>query len=51
MVLKSLPNYGRVYDLEGDPLNDKLVLGKGISHLSLWGLNPVLLQLLTFNAP
>ena len=51
MVLKSLPNYGRVYDLEGNPLNDKLVLAKGISHLSLWGLNPVLLQRVTFNAP
>ena len=31
--------------------NYKLVLAKGICHLSLWRLNPALLQLPTFNTP
>ena len=32
-------------------VNYKLALAKGICHLLLWRLNPVLLQLLTFNTP
>ena len=32
-------------------VNDKLALAKGICHLPLWALNPVLLQLLTFDRP
>ena len=34
-----------------NPVNYKLALAKGICHLLLWRLNPVLLQLLTFNTP
>ena len=30
-------------------INYKLALAKGICHFSLWKLNPVLLQLLTFD--
>ena len=35
----------------GSPLNEKLVLAEGTCHLPLQGLDPVLLQLLTFDTP
>ena len=34
-----------------DSVNYKLALAKGICHLPLWSLNPVLQQLLTFDKP
>ena len=34
-----------------DSVNYKLALAKGICHLPVWRLNPVLQQLLTFNKP
>ena len=34
-----------------NPVNYKLALAKGICHLLLWRLNPVLLQPLNSNAP
>ena len=44
----------RVLDCNGPGhalVNYKLALAKGICHLPLWRLNPVLQQLLTFNMP
>ena len=44
----------RVLDCNGPGdavVNYKLALGRGICHLPLWRLNPVLQQLLTFNMP
>ena len=39
----------RLSDLVFEDVNNKLVLAQGICHLSLWWLNPVQLQLLTFD--
>ena len=39
----------RLGDLALEDVNNKLVLAQGICHLSLWWLNPVQLQLLTFD--